>query len=85
MRGADPRRRAFAGQGEVGYGPPMMKVGSTIRRKGKVIARAVLTVEEGQDSAAAIRAVAEETSRQAKAHDIARHTSRSGYRKPKAG
>ena len=63
----------------------MMKVGSTIRRKGKVVGKAILTVDDGQDSAAAIRAVAEEASRQAKARDIARHTARSGFRRPKAG
>ena len=62
-----------------------MKVGSTIRRKGKVVGKAALTVGDGQDSAEAIRAVAEEASRQAKARDIACHTAGSGFRKPKAG
>ena len=62
-----------------------MKVSSTIRRKGKVIGKATLVSDDPVASEDAIRAVAEEARRQAKAYDMARHTARSGYRKPKKG
>ena len=58
----------------------MGTVTSTIRRKGKVVGRSVVTTD-GPVSAEAIKASGDEARRQAKASDVARHTGKQSYRK----
>lgn len=58
----------------------MGTVAATIRRKGKVVGHSVVTTE-GAITTEAIKAVSDEANRQAKAHDVARHTGKQGYRK----
>jgi len=57
-----------------------MRVTATIKRKGKVVARSA-SIVAGDNAAEAIREVAAETHRQAKAKDVANHTGRKAYRK----
>jgi hypothetical protein len=57
----------------------MLRVTSTIKRRGKIIGRATATGEDG--SVEPIRRAAEEASRQAKAHDAAIKARRQAYRR----